>query len=80
MVLDTIAQFGMLILGVAAITLVAHKSKWGFVVGLCSQPFFFISSYLNGQWGLFILSFFYTGSWLYGIYMWFYRHEKPKKK
>ena len=75
-ILDTIAQFGMLILGVTAIVLVARKNKWGFVVGLFSQPFFFLTSYLNAQWGLFLLSFAYTASWLYGIYMWFYKHGK----
>jgi nicotinamide riboside transporter PnuC len=76
--LDTIAQFGMLILGVAAIMLIARKNKYGFVVGLLSQPFFFITSVINEQPGLFLLSFFYTASWIYGIYMWFYRHQKKK--
>ncbi len=75
-ILDTISQFGMLIFGVTAILLVSHKNKWGFVVGLLSQPFFFLTSYINNQWGLFILSFAYTASWIYGIYMWFYKHEK----
>ncbi|MBW2966561.1 nicotinamide mononucleotide transporter family protein [Candidatus Woesearchaeota archaeon] len=74
--LDTIAQFGMLIFGVSAILLVAHKNKWGFIVGLLSQPFFFITSYIHKQWGLFILAIAYTASWIYGIYMWFYKHQK----
>lgn len=73
---DTISQFGMLIFGVTAIVLVARKNKWGFVFGLLSQPFFFITSYLNRQWGLFILAIAYTASWTYGMYMWFYKHQK----
>ena len=76
--LDTIAQFGIAIFGIAAIILVARKNKWGFVFGLLSQPFFYITSYINKQWGLFTLSLIYTGSWIYGIYMWFFK--KPKKK
>ncbi|MBD3248828.1 hypothetical protein GF336_02170 [Candidatus Woesearchaeota archaeon] len=73
MELDTIAQFGLAIFGIAAITLVARKNKWGFVVGLISQPFFFITAVINRQWGLFVLSTIYTFSWIYGIYNWFYK-------
>ena len=71
MVLDTIAQVGLAVLGITAIILVARKNKWGFVFGLLSQPFFFITSYINGQWGLFLLNIVYTISWAYGIYNWF---------
>jgi len=77
--LDTIAQIGMFGFGVAAIILVARKNRWGFVLGLMSQPFFFITSYVNQQWGLFLLSIIYTGSWVYGIHEWFFK-KKTKKK
>ena len=78
MVLDTIAQFGMFIFGISAILLVALKNKWGFVMGLISQPFFFITSYINRQWGLFFLSIPYTFTWIFGIYKWFYKDNKKK--
>jgi nicotinamide riboside transporter PnuC len=71
--IDTYANFGMFIFGVIAIILVAKKNKWGFVFGLCSQPFFFITSWINKQLGLFLLSIIYTMSWIYGIYIWFYK-------
>ena len=70
---DTIAQIGMFVLGITAIILVSRKNKWGFVFGLLSQPFFFLTAYLNAQWGLFLLSVVYTGGWAYGIYNWFYK-------
>jgi nicotinamide riboside transporter PnuC len=77
---DTIAQIGITIFGVTAIILVAKKNKWGFVFGLISQPFWFISSYMNKQWGILILNVIYTFSWSYGIYNWFFKKRKVIKK
>ena len=71
--LDTIAQIGVSTFGITAIILVARKNKWGFVFGLLSQPFWFITSILNRQWGVLFLSIIYTGTWIYGIYEWFYK-------
>jgi len=77
---NTIAQIGLAIFGVTAIILVAKKNKWGFVFGLLSQPFWFISSFMNKQWGIFLLNIIYTFSWLYGIYIWFFRSKRMKLK
>ncbi len=44
---EIISQIAIFILGVGAIILVAKKNKWGFVFGLLSQPFWFITSYVN---------------------------------
>ena len=74
--LDTIAQIGIAIFGVAAVILVAKKNKWGFVLGLASQPFWLITSYLNKQWVVFFLSIIYLFSWALGIYNWFYKDKK----
>jgi nicotinamide riboside transporter PnuC len=73
---DIIAQIGIAVFGVAAIIMVAKKNKWGFVFGLISQPFWYITSYLNGQWGVFFVSIIYTASWTYGVYNWFYKDGK----
>ncbi len=73
---NTISQIGIVILGVAAILLVSKKNKWGFVLGLLSQPFWFITSFINRQWGVFFLSIVYTGSWIFGIYEWFFKAKK----
>jgi nicotinamide riboside transporter PnuC len=75
-ILDTIAQIGITIFGVSAIILVAKKNKWGFVLGLVSQPFWIITSYLNRQWGVLLLSVVYVGSWAYGVYEWFFKKNK----
>lgn len=73
---ENISQIAILVLGVASIVLVAKKNKWGFVLGLAVQPFWFITSFLNKQWGIFIVSFVYTLSWIFGIYEWFFKNKK----
>jgi nicotinamide riboside transporter PnuC len=77
---DTIAQIGVTIFGVTAIILVAKKNKWGFVFGLISQPFWFITSFINKQWGVLFVSIIYTCSWAYGIYEWFFKNKRIKLK
>ena len=70
---DNISQVAIFILGITSIVLIARKNKWGFVVGLLAQPFWYITSFANHQWGVFFVSFIYTLSWLYGIYEWFFK-------
>lgn len=73
---DIIANIGIFVFGVTAIVLVARKNKWGFVFGLLSQPFWYITAFLNEQWGVILVSTVYTGSWAYGIYEWFWKNKK----
>jgi nicotinamide riboside transporter PnuC len=77
--LETISQIAIAILGVTAITLIAKKNRWGFVIGLISQPFWLYSSYENKQWGIFLLSVIYIFSWAFGIYEWFFKNKKNDK-
>ncbi len=44
-----------------------HWMRWGYIAGLCSQPFWFYSSWHNEQWGIFALAIWYTLAWLQGI-------------
>jgi nicotinamide riboside transporter PnuC len=76
---ETISQIAIFILGSLAIILVARKNKWGFVIGLISQPFWFITSYNSKQWGIFFVSFIYAISWCYGIYEWFFKEKQTKE-
>ena len=75
---DAISQFVIPILGGAAIILVAKKNKWGFVAGLASQPFWFITSITNKQWGVFVVAIIFTFSWALGIYEWFFKKRKTE--
>lgn len=72
---DFISQIAIVFFGAGAIILVAKKNKWGFVCGLLSQPFWFITAYVNEQWGVFLVSFIYTISWIFGIYEWFLKEK-----
>lgn len=77
-VLDIIAQVGVAIFGISAIVLVAKKNKWGFVLGLFSQPFWLLTSFINKQWGVFFVCIIYTFTWVFGIYQWFFKNKKSK--
>lgn len=76
--LDNISQIIIFICGVTSIILVARKNKWGFVFALLAQPFWFITTYINKQWGIFFVNFVYAGSWMYGFYEWFIKDKKEK--
>ena len=56
MKIDQIAIAG---LGAASIWLVGRREHWrkyGYIVGLISQPFWLYASYKAEQWGIFVLS------------------------
>lgn len=75
---DLISQICIAVFGVGAIILVSLKNKYGFILGLISQPFWVITLVINEQWIILFLSAIYTGSWCFGIYNWFFKKEKPK--
>jgi len=77
---DNISQIAITILGPTAIILVARKNKWGFVIGLMSQPFWFITSIANEQWGVFFVSLIYTCSWALGIYEWYFKERSIRQE
>ena len=65
-------QFGIFTCGVGAIILVGLDpsnplQRWGFVLGLISQPCWIHFSFRTKSWGVFLLSLIYTGSWINGI-------------
>ncbi len=71
--MDIVSQIAIPILGLPAIFMVAKKKRWGFVVGLSQQPFWFFTTIYNHQWGITLLSVGYTISWIMGIYEWFWK-------
>lgn len=64
-------QIGIAVFGVAAIRLSQdareNVRRWGCIAGLCAQPFWFYTTAINEQWGIFALSFFYTWAWFKGV-------------
>lgn len=41
--------------------------KYACLFGIVGQPFWFYSAYTSEQWGILVLTFFYTYSWYIGI-------------
>jgi len=69
--MDIISQVFVMIFGASAIWLVGRKEdwrRWGYILGLCGQPFWIYSFISNHQYGMLIMTLFYTYSWSMGIY------------
>jgi len=78
--LEVIAQIGIAVTGMLSIFLVAYKSKWGPVFGLLGEPFWLITAINNGQWGVILLVLAYTIGWGLGVYEWWFKEKKCRKK
>ena len=64
-------QIMIFIFGASGIWFVSRKEnwkKWGYIFGLCGQPFWFYSAWTNEQCGIILLTLFYTYSLTQGIY------------
>ena len=78
--IDVVAQYTIMVLGPSAVFMVGMKNKWrrwGFVVGLACQPFWFITLINNHQWPVVISALVYTFSWACGFYnVWIKKEDK----
>lgn len=66
-------QVGIFLFGCSAIWLVGRPEswrRWGYICGLCAQPFWFYMAIKNEWWGVLAVSCFYAYSWIQGV--WFY--------
>lgn len=73
-----IAQIAIMVFGSAAIWLVGRKEewkKWGYILGILGQPFWIYTSYMNEQWGILLMTLFYTYSWSMGIYNYWIKNK-----
>jgi hypothetical protein len=70
---DKFSQIAIALLGTSSIFMVSLDNNWGYVLGLASQPFWYVTSYHHKQWGVFGLSFIYTISWGIGVYTHFFK-------
>ncbi len=67
----------ILIAGVVTAWCVSHKDriykKWGFAVGVSSEPFWLYTTAATGNWGIFALTLFYLAMNIRG----FINHKDP---
>lgn len=69
--MDVVIQVAILVLSGSSIWFIGRKEewrKWGYLLGLISQPFWLYSTYTGEQWGIFALGIWYTYAWLQGIW------------
>lgn len=69
--LEVISQVAIAVFGASAIWFVGRKEhwkRWGYILGVLGQPFWFYTTIVNEQWGIFALCLFYTYSWLQGVW------------
>lgn len=68
--METFSQIMLFILSMLTTMLLVRTDnwkRWGYIVALASQPFWFYSSIVAGQFGTFCLSIFNTCFWVIGI-------------
>lgn len=71
-----IAQIFIGLFGATAIWMIGRNkswSKWGYVVGLASQPFWIYETITQQQWGILFLCIFYLYSWSEGVFNNFFK-------
>jgi hypothetical protein len=62
------ASQSAIFMGPIGAMLLGSGSRWGFVIGLATQPFWFYTSFRHRQWGIFFASIFYAFGWAMGVY------------
>jgi hypothetical protein len=62
------ASQSAIFMGPVGAILLGSGSRWGFVIGLVTQPFWFYTSFRHRQWGIFIANIFYAFGWAMGVY------------
>jgi hypothetical protein len=68
---DTVIQILIIISSCGAIWLLSHTehwSRWGFIVGLAGQPLWFYDTFRKKQWGIFMVTLWFTFSYGQGIW------------
>ena len=66
-----ISQIAIAITGIVSVWLSQdpriNRRKYACWFGLAGQPFWFYVSFMEQQWGIFLLSFVYTFAWIRGF-------------
>lgn len=82
--LTTISQAGIFVFGCSAIWFVGRKDlktrRWGYVLGMLGQPFWFMATIPTKQWGMVAVSVWYAYAWGQGLYNHWIAPEKSDSR
>ena len=82
MMIEAFIQIGITLFSCAAIGLLAQKkpwARWGYIVGILGQPFWFYATWVNAQWGIVLVTCWFTFSYGQGIWN-FWINKEPKEQ
>jgi hypothetical protein len=71
---------GAIFIGALSVFLLGRGNRWGFVIGLVVQPFWYYTAINHRQWGLVAASVIYTYGWLMGFYRTFMKKHPVTEK
>jgi nicotinamide riboside transporter PnuC len=54
--------------GSLSVLALGNGNRWGFVLGLAIQPFWYYTAIRHRQWGLVAASIVYTAGWILGVW------------
>lgn len=69
--MEIIVQIAIILFSCGSIYLFAQKGsyrRWGYIVGLAGQPFWFYATWINVQWGMFLCTIWFSGCHILGIW------------
>jgi hypothetical protein len=66
-VIEIVSQCAIFV-GAMAVVSLGSGSRWGFVLGLSVQPFWYYTSIRHRQWGIVAAGALYGCGWILGIY------------
>lgn len=74
-------EVGILFFGCSAIWFVGRRKpsirRWGYIMGLCAQPFWLVMLFSSGRYFACIMSLFYAVSWGLGVWNFWIKPESP---
>lgn len=76
--MNTVCQIAIGFFGLTALWFVTQKkpwSRWGYILGLSAQPFWYYTTITHRQWGILLISAAYTLIWLQGFWKHWMRKE-----
>jgi hypothetical protein len=62
-----------------ALSQLARTAKYGCLVSLAAQPFWFYAAWQASQWGAFAACFVALAAWLCGVYTYWWKRQQPCK-